>query len=243
MTSLPNDAERRRALRGLRIYFAHRRWPRLMMTSIVLLSGGAGLLSSFWMLRAGLTAMWLRYPVAVIFAWAAFLALIRAWVEVERRYLPDKDLEEFLHLPDPGEAETLKPDSSWFDWIELPLEAEEGCLIQVCLIAIVILLAFAFFGIVSVVVSAPALVAEVSLDAVLVAALYRRMKLIEHRWWLGGAIRQTWGPVLLTAFALMIAGFAMQAAEPRAVSIGDVWWHSRGGDEAVEREAAAGSEK
>lgn len=187
--------------------------------------------------------MWLRYPLAVVFAWAAFLLLMRAWVEVERRYLPDKDLEGLLHLPDPGEGERLEPDSSWFDWIELPLEAEEGCLIQVCLIAVIILLGFAFFGIVSVVISAPALLAEVFLDAVLVAALYRRMKLIERRWWLGGAIRQTWGPVLLTALGLMIVGYAMQVAVPHAVSIGDVWWHYRGHDEAVEREGGGGSQR
>lgn len=206
------------------------------MSSIVLLSGGAGLLSSFSMLHAGLTSMWLRYPLAVVFAWGVFLALMRAWVEVERRYLPDQELAEFLHLPDPGEAETIAPDSSWLDWIDLPLEAEEGCLITVCLIAVMILLGFAFLGIVSVVISAPALIAEVFLDAVLVAALYRRMKLIEHRWWLGGAIRQTWAPVLLAALGLMIAGFAMQVAAPGAVSVGDVWWHYRESDQPVERE-------
>ena len=79
------------------------------------------------------------------------------------------------------------------------------------------------------------LVAEVFLDAVLTAALNRRMKHIEQRWWLGGAIRQTWSPVLLTALAVLLAGFLMQAAAPGANSIGEVWWRCRAAEEQVER--------
>jgi hypothetical protein len=100
---------------------------------------------------------------------------------------------------------------------------------------VVVLLASAIVGIITVIAAAPALVAEVFLDAVLVGALYQRMKHIEQRWWLGGAIRQTWYPVLLTALGLMIIGFAMQAAAPGAKSIGEVWWRYRSEETPVER--------
>lgn len=239
VTGSPTEEQRRRALRGLRIYFAHRRWPRLMMSSVVLLSGGAGLLASFCMLHAGMNAMWQRYPLAVVAAWLAFLALMRVWVEIERRYfLSDDDLDALVKLPDPGEAETdtSESDWSWLDWVSIPdFEDAEGCAVAVGVAIVVVLLASAFVGIITVVAAAPALVAEVFLDAVLIGALYQRMKHIEQRWWLGGAIRQTWYPVLLTALGLMIIGFIMQVSVPGAKSIGEVWWHHRAREEQVER--------
>jgi len=239
VTGSPTEKERLRALRGLRIYFAHRRWPRLMMSSIVMLSGGAGFLSSFGMLRAGMEAMWVRYPLAVVAAWLTFLALMRLWVELERRYfLSDQDLDALLTLPDPGEGEKAREerDWSWLDWLEMPdFDDPEGCAVAICVAVLLVLLASAFLGIISIIAAAPALVAEVFLDAVFVTALYQRMKHLEHRWWLGGAIRQTWSPVMLTALGLMLAGYLMHAAVPGAKSIGEVWWHYQSEDVPVER--------
>jgi hypothetical protein len=234
--SIPTESERRRALRGLRIYFAQRRWPRVMMSSLVGLSGAAGFFASFGMLRLGVNAMWLRYPLAVLAAWAAFLALMRVWAEFERRcFLPDTELDELLHLPDPGEPTERMPDdspksrggpdSSWWDWLEIPDLDAEGCLPTLVIGVVAVLLGSAFVGVLEIVSMAPALMAEVFLDSVLVAVFYRRMKKIQQRWWLGGAISQTWKPVLLTALALMVTGWALRKLVPGANSIGGVWWH------------------
>ena len=90
---------------------------------------------------------------------------------------------------------------------------------------VVVLLGGAFVGVIEIVSMAPALIAEVFLDSVLVAAFYNRMKRIEQRWWLGGAISQTWVPVLLTACGLMVVGWALHALAPEANSLGGVWLH------------------
>jgi len=73
------------------------------------------------------------------------------------------------------------------------------------------------------VIGAPLLIAEVFLDAILVAALYKKVRGLAPRWWLASALRTTAAPVLLTAVLLMIGGAIFQAVNPQARSIGDVW--------------------
>ena len=72
---------------------------------------------------------------------------------------------------------------------------------------------------------APALLAEILVDGVLLSGLYRRVKRIEQRHWRRAAARQTLFPALLAVVFFGIAGYAMQAAVPEARSIGDVWKH------------------
>lgn len=54
--------------------------PRFSMTLMVLLTGFAGFLSSYGMLHFGLTKMWLRYSLAVLVSYAAFLLLLKFWL-------------------------------------------------------------------------------------------------------------------------------------------------------------------
>jgi hypothetical protein len=61
------------------------------------------------------------------------------------------------------------------------------------------------------------------LDGLLMAALYKRVKTIEHRHWLNSALRRTVVPAILVAVFFTIAGYAMQKAAPEARSIGEVW--------------------
>lgn len=51
-------------------------YPRLQMGLIVALTGGVGLLCSFVLLRLGMSTMALRYPLALLGAYAFFLFLL-----------------------------------------------------------------------------------------------------------------------------------------------------------------------
>ncbi len=221
---------RRRVLRGLRIYFANRRWPRLIMSVVLALAGGLGFLSSVAMLAAGLEKMWLRYPLAVLVGWIAFLGLVRLWVAMEGRiFVPDEEIEKLCREGDdpgdvPSQAETT--DTLWRHWIDIlrnsgPVDADaEGCLVSVALWIGGFLLLIAVAGIFVVVAGAPMLLAEIFLDAILVAALYKRMAQLDRRWWLTGALERTVFPVLWTLLTLGIAGAVMQQIAPEAKSIG-----------------------
>ncbi len=55
-------------------------WPRLQMALIVALTGAAGFLASHLLRLAGIDAMLLRYPMAVLLAYGVFLLLMWIWI-------------------------------------------------------------------------------------------------------------------------------------------------------------------
>jgi len=75
------------------------------MSLILSATGIAGFLASFALLHAGVARMWLRYPVAVLFAYGVFLLLLRLWLFSKRRAresrASDFDLSG-LDLPSPN---------------------------------------------------------------------------------------------------------------------------------------------
>jgi hypothetical protein len=58
--------------------------PRLQVSLILLFTGIAGFLASFSLLHLGILWMWLRYPIAILFAYAVFLLLLRFWLSLHR---------------------------------------------------------------------------------------------------------------------------------------------------------------
>ena len=80
-----------------------------------------------------------------------------------------------------------------------------------------------------VVYSAPLLFAELLVDGVLAATLYRRLRGIEPRHWLETAVRRTFLPFLLTACFTGAAGWTMAMYAPGANSIGKVFLHAKQG--------------
>lgn len=63
--------------------------PRVLMSLILAATGAAGFLVSFALLHAGVTRMWLRYPVAVLVAYGVFLMLLRVWLHLQRHSWTD----------------------------------------------------------------------------------------------------------------------------------------------------------
>jgi hypothetical protein len=69
------------------------------MTLLVSLTGGSGLLASFLLLQAGLDSMALRYPLALLGAYAVFLLLLWLWLRTQA--------SDWANMPDPGIEPTL----------------------------------------------------------------------------------------------------------------------------------------
>jgi hypothetical protein len=65
------------------------------MSLILAATGAAGFVASFAMLHLGVWRMWVRYPLAVLFAYAVFIALLRVWLFLhgrgQRGRTPDLD--------------------------------------------------------------------------------------------------------------------------------------------------------
>lgn len=67
-----------------REHLLSRSLPRLQMSGLLALTGAAGFLTSFLLLEAGVESMAVRYPVAVLAAYAVFLLLLRVWLWMQR---------------------------------------------------------------------------------------------------------------------------------------------------------------
>ena len=226
--------------------------PRLQMSLIMLLTGLGGFLASFSLLHLGLGWMWLRSPIAILFAYSLFLLLLRLWLSFQRpqnrisldfdpasieiEYLPSPRVSDAFSFSGGGgdaggagggvswgesasssSVSSASSNSSFLDHIDL----EEGWLIIVAIVAILGGLLAALY----VIYVAPALLAEILVDGVLVTGLYSQLKKVEQRHWLRAAVRRTLLPAILATILFTVAGYAMQKAVPAAHSIGEVWKH------------------
>ena len=70
--------------------------------------------------------------------------------------------------------------------------------------------------------AAPVLLAEITVDSLLAAGLYKTASSIEPRYWLSTAIRKTAIPVLLAMALFGASGYLLQAAVPEARTVGEV---------------------
>jgi hypothetical protein len=97
----------------------------------------------------------------------------------------------------------------------------EGCFwIIIPIVAICGVVAAMFY----VVYVAPIFLAEILVDALLLAGLYKRLKSIESpRHWLRAVVGRTLLPVLIATALFIAAGYLMQRIAPEAESIGGFW--------------------
>lgn len=255
---------RRSRVAHVREMLLRRGMPRLQMSLILLLTGLVGFLVSFALLRAGVGRMWLRYPLAVIAAYAAFLLLLRLWLSYQRWAARRKSSSSSSDLDLPG-VDGLAIDlrgadaadagfggggdfagagagGSWetpgidggaasesfsggggsglLDSLDIGIDGDEGCLF---VLALLLLILGGLLASVYVVYLAPALLAEILVDGLLVSGLYRRVKGPVSGDWLLGAVRRTLVPVLLTFACFVAAGFILQYLAPEARTIREVW--------------------
>jgi len=101
----PDGLSRVNAVKLIRAELEDGSWPRLQMALIVAFAGLVGLLASFAMLQLGLRSMEVRYPLALVFAYAAFLFMLWLWLRVTRGYdAPDLSLLDPAVGPHDGSA-------------------------------------------------------------------------------------------------------------------------------------------
>ncbi len=226
------------AVQRMRARLLREGFPRVQMFILVALTGLAGFGASALMLLAGLETMALRYTLAMGAAYLVFLALLWLWLHTSASdyldFVPD-GADAAPDLP-PALCEEFAGGGGGFDGggasanvdfgvdsiAEKPLaavaSAEEGAIpLVVILLALGLLLSSLF-----VVWTAPVLFAEILVDALLAAGLYRRLRALERQHWMVAALKRTVVPFLLTTVLVAGAGWSMQAIAPQAVSIGGV---------------------
>jgi hypothetical protein len=226
-------------------------FPRLQMFLLVTLTGASGFVASYTFLHVGLVEMWLRYLASIGVAYLMFLVFL--WLWLRTRAEDYSDIPDVSNAIPPGSdstggyysgkggdfggggasgsfdgpTEDVSPmgdaGGSVGDALGTVAEAEEFAIP----LALLILIAAMFFSSLFMVYSAPTLFAELLVDGVLSASLYRRLRGIETRHWLETAIGRTAWPFILTAAIVSASGWGMTLYAPGAHSIGDVVFHSK----------------
>lgn len=217
---------RQREIHRLRNELEATGFPRLRMMLIVGLTGAGGFLASYLLLDAGMLSMASRYPLAVGIAYLVFLFLLWLWLRGSAEDYTDQvpDLPDGGHRsagncsggPSP-EIEIGDSGSGLGDVVEAASGAEEFAIPLLVLIVVAALVLASGW----IVYSAPLLFAELLVDGVLAASLYRRLKGLETRHWLETAVRRTAWPFALTALTFCLAGAVMHGLAPDAHSIGE----------------------
>jgi len=238
----PRPLTRAMAVARMRARLLRDGFPRIQMFILVSLTGLAGFGASAGMLAAGVGSMGLRYLLAMGVAYIVFLALLWLWLRTSASdYIDNVPLDgsgggEAADAPagfaggggtfDGGGASANVDFGPQEDGIgaivDKPLgaigQADEGAIpLAVILLALGIALSSLF-----VIWSAPVLFAEILVDALLAAGLYRRLRVLDARHWMVAAVKRTMLPFVLTTLVVTGAGWALQAHVPEARSLGDV---------------------
>lgn len=112
---------------------------------------------------------------------------------------------------------------------DLGFDLDEGGFLV--LLAVLIVAVAALGAALWVVWTAPALLAEVLVDGLIMTGLYRRLKRTEDTSsWLFSAMRRTWIPAVVAAVLFSIAGGLLHRAVPEARSLGAAWKAVRAGE-------------
>src|SRR3954453_3342682 len=205
-------------------------FPRLQMSALLALTGAAGFLSSFVLLRLGVDSMALRYPVAVALAYGAFLLLLRIWLDLQRdgwmgffaRGLDGLDGADLIpgDVPFHGHGHGFGGGGKGSSF-NLSFDLDESAVLV--LLAVLILAVTALGTVLWILWIAPSLLAEVLVDGLLMKALYRRLREHHPTGWLPGAVRRTCVPALIAAALLSFAGLLLHGAVPGARALGAAW--------------------
>jgi hypothetical protein len=239
----PAIAQRERDIARMRGRLERDSYPRLQMLLLVALTGAAGFLASVLLHSAGLQAMWLRYPAAIAVAYLVLLFLLWLWLR-----WPGADATPDLIPSGRGTEPSWSGKGGGFDgggasgnvdwpgsgtWsdigdggVDQALEAvgsADELLIPLALLAaLCAALGAALFMTVSLVSSAPLLFAELLVDGLLSASLYRRLRGLDRAHWIEPAIRRTGRVFLAAALSVAIGGAGLALYAPGAHSLGDV---------------------
>jgi len=215
-----------------------RGWPRLQMAVIVLATGATGFLASFALLSGGLGSMLLRYPLAVLIAYGMFLLMMWAWV----RWRADaSDVFDLVDFPAGGSGGSGYSgsggasggggaSSSWGPSIgSSPSPGSGGAgaldvldgdgLPILAVIALVTVAAVCVIAAGWVVWTAPALMAELLVDAAIAGGLYRRMRGAQAQGWWWLCVRHTFWPLVgVLSFFIALGALAGHRA-PEATTL------------------------
>lgn len=218
---------RRFAVRaGIAEWMTRRGYPRPMMAGALVFSAAAGLACSVQLARLGLSAMWLRYPLAFVAAYAMFVCCLGRLaigtsrrLDSARREIQRASIRHQTHS-DSGESKAFE---DFVDGIREGARHQEaaadGAPAQITLLlALTVVLICIYY-----IWMAPILWGELIAEGALVAWIYRPVSRGPKANWLQVAFELTGMQAFLVAAIFTLAGLGFQLYAPRATTVVEVW--------------------
>lgn len=219
-----------------------RHFVRMHMGLILMATTAAGLVASKGMLELGVSGVMVRYPLAVVVAYAAFLGMAGLWIwyavsaQEQETDLGDTAADVLEEVVDGGvgwdERETARrvayEGSSWVgspvkgrgrssggSW-DLSFDSDEGIWILVALAVVVLVVCGAGAYLIW---AAPEILPEVAVSALLASSLRRRAQEAEAGGWMRGLVASTWAPFAVVLVTVCGLAYAVHRTCPEAVKL------------------------
>jgi hypothetical protein len=188
----------------------------ILCSSLITLGVDVGLL------RLGLSAMMLRYPLAIIAGYGAFLLGVKMWLEYS-------GINEYLNEERARELVQLRPTRHKGSWDGAGLDFlsfgdEMGCMIVILIFFLFIAAGVLFFW--GIGAFATHLFADVVLEIILAAGLVTGLQKSESSNWLNGVWRTTKYWLILVLIAAVSFAYWAQKNYPDATTLGQVFFAS-----------------
>jgi len=213
--------------------------PRLVMLAVLAVTLAAGFLASVAMVHLGVDRMYVRYPLAVVVAYATFLGLPWGWLQRQTAVQTPSENPEWLWVPGVAAigASALGNDLVGKDE-RRPKEPTDlsglanfgdigeglGALLILVLIAGVCTLIVSVY----LVATSPLLLAELLVDGALLGAMSRAVSHEPAPHWSRAVVRRTWIAALVTAIVFGLVGFGIERVVPGARTLGEAWAIDKG---------------
>jgi len=208
----------------VRAWLEQRFFLRIHMTLILLGTFLAGVVATRVLMSTGVNVLALRYAIAIVLAYAVFLALVKLWlmyVRSDGEVSVDVGDAVDIALPDAhdvGSMHVSGGSSSSFDFDLGVGDDLGGLILMIVIVAIVFLLggiAIYFIW------TAPVLLGEAAFEAVLAASIARRAKRAEGAGWLSAVWRATVWPFIGVLALSIFLGWLAQRRCPDALKLRD----------------------
>lgn len=207
--------------RKLQTSLMARFYLRFHVSLILIFSIFCGWLSDLLLLKTGLNLIILRYPLAVVGAYAAFMFAVWVWIEYSgiREYVNERKCEELIG--DDVSETPEKRSENYLDWLNVgDPGASEGCItfIAVLLAAVII---FYFFG-GYLLANAAVFFAEIVVELLLAAGLLRGLNRVESSGWMLSVMNATFWSFIFTLSVAVLFGWWALTYHHAEITLGQI---------------------
>jgi hypothetical protein len=184
----------------------------------------AGFIVDVALLHAGLKSMLVRYPLAILAAYATFVCGIKLWLdysgiaEYVDRNKAEKLVGESVPIGEPIKARS----GGWIDGLNfIPIDGD-GCLVVIGIVVAGAAIFFALGG--YALMAADSIFADVVLEILLAAGLLRGVRRMQRGGWLPSLWSNTWPSLAFTLCVALLLGWYARNV-PEATTLPDLIAH------------------